>query len=124
MKVRENLGKWILRQVMGTELPPAILHRKKKGFPMPAETWFRFELRDFVHDTLLARDSACREFFDSQAVEEIVALQEKGKYSGFQEVWSLLVFEYWHKQFIDNFVPAHAAGTTAVEADVFAKHGA
>ena len=124
MKVRENLGKWILRQVMGTELPPAILHRKKKGFPMPAETWFRFELQDFVHDTLLARDSACREFFDSQAVEEIVALQEKGKYSGFQEVWSLLVFEYWHKQFIDNFVPAHAAGTAAVEADVFAKHGA
>jgi asparagine synthase (glutamine-hydrolysing) len=124
MKVRDNLGKWILRQVMGTELPPAILHRKKKGFPMPAETWFRFELRDFVHDTLLARDSACREFFDSQAVEEIVALQEKGRYSGFQEVWSLLVFEYWHRQFIDNFVPAHAAGTTAVEADVFAKHGA
>jgi asparagine synthase (glutamine-hydrolysing) len=108
MKVRKCQGKWILRQVMGTDLPPSILHRTKKGFPMPAETWFRLELRDFVRDTLLARDSACRGFFDPQSVEEIVNLQEKGKFSGYQEVWSLIVFEFWHKQFIEKFAPAPA----------------
>src|SRR6185503_15311281 len=81
LKVRDNQGKWILRQVMGNVLPPSILHRTKKGFPMPAAAWFRFELRDFVRDTLLARDSACRKFFNPQAIEEIVSLQEKGKFS-------------------------------------------
>ena len=30
MKVRQNQGKWILRQAMGTVLPPSILHRRKK----------------------------------------------------------------------------------------------
>jgi len=106
MKVREHQGKWILRQVMANELPRSILHRKKKGFPIPAETWFRFELRDFVRDTLLAHDSACKEFFNAKAVEEIVGLQEKGKFSGYQEVWSLLVFEFWHKQFIEESGPS------------------
>jgi asparagine synthase (glutamine-hydrolysing) len=123
MKVRGGQGKWILRHVMRTELPPSILHRTKKGFPMPAETWFRFELRDFVRDTLLAHNSACRQFFHSQAVEDIVSLQEKGKFCGHQEVWSLLVFEFWHKQFIEDFGFAKTANVPTRQ-DVFARRGA
>jgi asparagine synthase (glutamine-hydrolysing) len=118
MKVRQHQGKWILRQVMADELPRSILDRTKKGFPIPADSWLRFELRDFVRDTLLARHSACKQFFDPQAVEEIVSLQEKGKYSGYQEVWSLLVFEFWHKQFIEEFVPAQT--TEESTTDLFA----
>ena len=117
MKVRKNQGKWILRQVMGTVLPLSILHRTKKGFPTPAGSWLRYELRDFVRDALLDRNSACRQFFDPQAVEEIVSLQEKGKTSGYQEVWSLLVFEFWHRQFIESSVPAHASREFTVEVD-------
>jgi asparagine synthase (glutamine-hydrolysing) len=124
MKVRKNQGKWILRQAMGTVLPLSILHRTKKGFPTPAGSWLRYELRDFVRDTLLARNSACRQFFDPQAVEEIVSLQEKGKTSGYQEVWSLLVFEFWYRQFIGSSVPAHASREFTVEVDAYAGRGA
>jgi asparagine synthase (glutamine-hydrolysing) len=124
LKVRGNQGKWILRQVMGNVLPHSILHRTKKGFPTPAGSWLRYELRDFVRDALLSRDSACRRFFDPQAVEEIVSRQEKGKTSGYQEVWSLLVFELWHRQFIENSVSAHPSGGFAVEVDAYAGHGA
>ena len=91
---------------------------------MPAASWLQLELRDFVRETLLARNSACREFFDPQAVEEVVCLQEQGRFSGFQEVWSLLVFEAWHKQFIEESVPANAAKDSAVEVDLLASRGA
>jgi asparagine synthase (glutamine-hydrolysing) len=124
LKVRGSQGKWILRQAMGTVLPPSILHRTKKGFPIPAESWFRFELRDFVRDTLLSRDSACREFFDPRAIEEIVSLQERGRFSGHQEVWSMLVFESWHKHFLKVAAPARAVDGSAVEIDVLAGRGA
>jgi asparagine synthase (glutamine-hydrolysing) len=123
-KIRDGKGKWILRQAMGSELPPSILNRSKKGFPIPAETWFRFGLRDFVRDTLLSPNSACRKYFDPQAVEEIVNLQEHGRFPGHQEVWSLLVFEAWHKQFIEQIVPAHTPIDSAVELDVVAGRGA
>jgi asparagine synthase (glutamine-hydrolysing) len=115
LKVRSGEGKWILRKAVGNVLPPSILQRSKKGFPSPAAAWFRSELKDFVRETLLAGDSACRKFFDPQAVEGIVCLQEKGKFSGFQEVWSLLVFECWHKQFIEGRVPASVSDDRAVE---------
>jgi asparagine synthase (glutamine-hydrolysing) len=124
LKVRGNQGKWILRRAMGTVLPPSILHRTKKGFPVPVEAWFRSELRDFVRDTLLARSSACREFFNSQAIEEIVSLQEKNQISGHQEVWSMLVFESWHKQFVEPVVPDLAARQRSAEVDVLAGRGA
>jgi asparagine synthase (glutamine-hydrolysing) len=124
LKVGGNQGKWILRQVMGNVLPPSILHRTKKGFPVPAASWLRHELRDFVHDTLLARNAACRQFFDPQAVDEIVTLHEKGKTLGFQEVYSLLVFELWHKQFIESIVPAHDSRECIVAVDAYAGRGA
>jgi asparagine synthase (glutamine-hydrolysing) len=115
LKVRNGEGKWILRNAMGNVLPPSILHRTKKGFPSPAAAWFRTELRGFVRETLLSNDSACRKFFDPQAVEGIVSLQEKGKFSGFQEVWSLLVFEFWHKQFIEGRVPSNVSDDRVLE---------
>jgi len=124
LKLRGSRAKWILRKSMGNVLPHSILHRTKKGFPIPADTWFRFELRDFVRDTLLSPFSACSEFFDRRAVEQLIARQEKGKISGFQEIWSLLVFESWHKQFIQQAVAAHAAGESRGGSNVFAGRGA
>jgi len=124
MKIRDNRNKWILREAVGSMLPPSILHRSKKGFPMPATAWFRFELRNFVRDTLLSRNSACRNYFDAKAIERIVDRQEEGKLSGFQEVWSLLVFEFWHKEFIEGFRPACAQESPSLELDLIAGRGA
>src|SRR3989442_855141 len=31
LKIRDGKGKWILRRLMGNELPPSILNRPKKG---------------------------------------------------------------------------------------------
>jgi asparagine synthase (glutamine-hydrolysing) len=116
-KVRGNQGKWILRQSMGTAIPPSILHRTKKGFPMPASAWFRSELREFVRDTLLSRSSACREYFKPQTIEGIVCRQEEGKFSGYQEIWSLIVFESWHKQFIETSEASGLSRGCAVTVD-------
>ncbi len=123
-KIRGNQGKWILRNTIGTEIPPSILHRSKKGFPMPARAWFRTHLREFVRDTLLGRDSACGNYFSRQAIEEIVDLQEKGRFSGYQEVWSLIVFEQWHKHFIEGSEATHASGTSTIDTDDYVRRGA
>ena len=123
-KIRGNQGKWILRNTIGTEIPSSILHRSKKGFPMPAGAWFRTHLREFVRDTLLGRDSACGNYFNRQAIEEIVDLQEKGRYSGYQEVWSLIVFEQWHKHFIEGSEATNASGTSTIDTDDYVRRGA
>src|SRR5262249_11942159 len=82
LKIRDGKGKWMLRRVMRTELPPSILNRTKKGFPSPTAGWLRSQLRDFVRDTVLSADSVCSSYFDRQAVRHVVDRHEQGRFSG------------------------------------------
>jgi asparagine synthase (glutamine-hydrolysing) len=116
LKIRDGHGKWILRRVMGNEIPPSILNRPKKGFTIPAAAWLRFEMRDFVRDTLLARNSACSSYFERQAISDVIERYSQGKFSGFQEVWSLIVFEEWYRQFMTG-------SAKSVELHLQAKYG-
>jgi asparagine synthase (glutamine-hydrolysing) len=115
MKIRNGRGKWILRQAMSGVLPNGILARPKKGFPSPAKSWLRLELRDFVNDTVLARGSACRRFFRQNAVESVVHRHQSGETNGYQDVWSLVIFEHWYKHFIEQSRPLKADRAVAAE---------
>ena len=75
---------------------------------MPTTSLLRSELGDFVHDALLSPHSACRQFFNAQALEDVVTRQEKGRLPGYQTIWSLLVFELWHRTFVTQSRAAHA----------------
>jgi hypothetical protein len=44
-------------------------------------------------------------------VKDVIRRHEAGRFSGYQEVWSLMVFENWHKQFIKS-------STSAMESDL------
>src|SRR5258708_22970377 len=98
-KLVGGTGKMLLRRTMQGVLPDSILHRSKKGFPVPTMTWLRGPLRECTRDTLLASDSACRRYFDPQVVREIVEQHESGA-DRQQELWTLLVFEHSHRAFV------------------------
>jgi hypothetical protein len=58
-------------------------------------------LKEFTRETLLAPDSACRRYFDPGVLKEIVGGQETGT-DLHQELWTLLIFEFWHRIFIEQ----------------------
>ncbi len=101
-KLNGKSGKTILRQTMREILPNAILDRPKKGFPVPIASWLRGPLREFARDNLLALGSACSNFLDC---EQVIQLLHEHQHKGLdrsQEIWTLLVFEHWHRHFIEN----------------------
>jgi asparagine synthase (glutamine-hydrolysing) len=84
---------------MKNVLPASVLHRAKKGFPVPTMSWLRGPLKAFTRETLLAPGSACHNYFDRQVLHELVERHEAG--GGRQhEIWTLLVFEHWHRAFV------------------------
>jgi len=101
MKLAKGTGKVLLRRIMQDTLPEKILHRPKKGFPVPMQSWLGGPLRQFTRETLLAGNSACRRYFDPGVVAEIVRDQETGA-DRQQELWSLVIFEFWHRAFIEQ----------------------
>jgi asparagine synthase (glutamine-hydrolysing) len=98
-KLSGKTGKVLLRQLMKDRLPSPILSRGKKGFPVPTATWLRGELRGWVHDTLLSSSSAVREYMNPDVVKQVVREHEEGRINREQELWTLLVFETWHRTF-------------------------
>jgi asparagine synthase (glutamine-hydrolysing) len=95
-------GKAVLREAMQGVLPPAILERPKKGFTIPLAPWLRSPLRQFTRDHLLGTDSPLNSYLDPSGVRRIVQEHEQATSDRSQEIWSLLVFHFWHSQFIDN----------------------
>lgn len=68
-KVRDGVGKRVLRAVCARYVPSSIAARPKQGFAIPTRAWLDGELADLVRDTLAGR--ALREcgFFEKAALD-------------------------------------------------------
>lgn len=99
-KVRNFTTKYILKRALDGRIPKEIVNRKKTGFPVPVESWFKNELRDFVCGILTDRRTLERGYFDKSFLQ---ALINDGSRSGdhVPEMFCLLTLELWHRRFID-----------------------
>ena len=44
----------MLKHAVADLVPPEVLHRRKHGFSLPLDSWFRNELRNYLEARLLA----------------------------------------------------------------------
>ena len=103
LKLKDGVdGKHILKTAAAPYLPAEVIHRKKMGFGVPIDHWFRHELRDMVHDTLLGTRARQRGYFEPGYVEHILRRHESGGESWQYVIWNLLMLELWHLMFIDR----------------------
>ena len=93
--------KYILRESMKNVLPPAILSRKKMGFPVPVGAWFRGAYRSVVDEYVLSERAAARNLFDPAYVRDLVARHQAGE-NHTERLWSLVNVEIWLRQFMDG----------------------
>jgi asparagine synthase (glutamine-hydrolysing) len=110
LKVRGFTTKYIAKTALQSRVPNEILHRKKAGFPVPYEMWLRTELRGWLQDVLLDRETTARGYFRRSSVEGLIAENGRsGKYS--RELLSLAVLELWHRSFLTRSTPRTPTNT-------------
>lgn len=91
--------KHILREAFKDDLPQDILTRKKKGFPVPLDKWFRGDFSKHAKEMLLSEDSKSKVFLDQQALAHWMEENSKEDDALFgQRVWMLLNIEIWMRQ--------------------------
>ncbi|HEY6212011.1 MAG TPA: asparagine synthase (glutamine-hydrolyzing) [Vicinamibacterales bacterium] len=99
LKIRDGRRKHALKAVAATLLPKPILERKKQGFGVPLDVWFRGNLRELFADTLLSPASLQRGYFQAPFVTRIVDEHLSGRRDHTLRLWQLVVFERWHQLF-------------------------
>ncbi|HKD38112.1 MAG TPA: asparagine synthase (glutamine-hydrolyzing), partial [Pirellulales bacterium] len=102
LKQRSGRGKRILLKAFGDLLPKTVQRRPKMGFGIPLETWLRRELRGFTYETLLDPRALGRGYFRPEAVSRLIEEHQSGARNHSYQLWSLLVLELWHRQWMDS----------------------
>jgi asparagine synthase (glutamine-hydrolysing) len=97
-KLRGRRGKWILERAFGDLLPAEVFRRRKMGFGVPLDHWFRGELKALAHDTLLGAPALSRGYFRREAIENLLAEHARRRADHSARLWSLLMLELWHRE--------------------------
>ena len=97
-RVRGHQTKWILRQAMAGLLPGAILRRRKVGFRVPVNEWFR-RRREDLHDCLVGSHSVTRAYYRPDALQAVLDEHLRGRQNHEKLLWTLLNLELWHRAY-------------------------
>lgn len=101
-KIRNGLGKWIVRESMKGILPEEVRMRKdKSGFIAPADEWFRTtnknQLNDLIHSDSLGK----RNLFRIDKIKMIFNEHLERRINHQMFFWQLINLELWFRRFFD-----------------------
>lgn len=103
-KLKGKDGKHILKKAFGRLLPEDILYRKKMGFRVPIKEWLRTDLKDFAHD-LIVNGAGTQTYLQANEVSRLWNQHQGGMRDRATELWTLLMFNLWHKTFVERGSP-------------------
>jgi asparagine synthase (glutamine-hydrolysing) len=102
LKLRGMETKFLLKHTLSDIVPKEILQRKKMGFGVPLDVWFRNDLKEMAYDVLLDQKSIERGYFRKEYVSKMLDEHVSKQYDHSYRIWALLFLELWHKMFVDG----------------------
>jgi len=109
-KMRFGEFKYILKKLaVRLGVPKEVVYRRKQGFTMPLVHWFRQEPSPALLDILLEPRTIQRGYFNEQAVRRRLLDHRRGRRDHSWEIWHLLIFELWHRNFLEPATQAQSA---------------
>lgn len=111
VKQTATQSKKVLTDTFARFLPETLRKRRKMGFGVPIDHWFRGELQPLLRDILLSDRCLSRGLLRPEAVEVLVDEHTSGAVNHAYRLWSLLCLEIWQRMYLDQEVPEAAPST-------------
>ncbi len=106
-----NQSKKVLVETFRDLIPANIQTRKKMGFGVPIDHWFRAELKPLLYDILLSDRCLSRGLLNPDAVRTLVEEHVSGTMDHAYRLWNLLCLELWQRMILDQEPPLSAPST-------------
>jgi asparagine synthase (glutamine-hydrolysing) len=95
IKYKNQRLKHILKEAVEPILPHDVIHRKKQGFGVPVDAWFKESLQSWSNEKI--RNFAGRtDYFSQAGIERFLSSNDSTR------SWFLLNFVLWHERWIEN----------------------
>jgi asparagine synthase (glutamine-hydrolysing) len=106
MKIQGNRRKHLLKELAFRLVPRELLDRPKQGFGVPIGHWFRGSMREVFGDVLRSTSARQRDYFNAPFVDRILDEHLTGQRDHSLRLWQLVVFELWHRQYVNQAAAA------------------
>jgi asparagine synthase (glutamine-hydrolysing) len=118
-KMRGREQKYILRKLAERAgVPREVLNRPKRGFALPLVHWTRRELKNLILTVLLEPRTLQRGYLNPCSVRRLLDEHFRGRRNHTGRIWRLLMFELWHRNYLEKFHSANPVNTQANEVHV------
>ena len=95
LKIRNGVGKYVLREAVRPWLPAGISKGRKLGFQMPLADWFTGDFSDFAHEAWRSSGAAEVGFLDPKEVDAIFAEHRQGRANYGRLLYAIAMFSCW-----------------------------
>ena len=115
-KMRNGESKYLLKKLAErVGVPREAIYRQKQGFAMPLVHWFRQTPQPALLDILLEPKTLQRGYLNERGVRSRLLEHRNGIRDRSAELWSLLIFELWHRNFLEPMqrFSRHSCGASA-----------
>jgi asparagine synthase (glutamine-hydrolysing) len=107
-KIRDGVGKHVLKRAVGDLLDEEVVWRKKQGFGTPVSEWFRGPLGDQLEQQLVRSEINELGYLNPETVRDLLALHRSGRADRSFQLWNILNLSVWFDYWIARREPARA----------------
>ncbi len=98
-KIKDNIGKKVLRNILYKYVPQNLIERPKAGFGIPLGAWLRGPLRPWVEELINIERLEREGYLESQLVNQVWNEHLSGKRDWSFRIWSVVIFQQWLESF-------------------------
>mgnify|MGYP001559808458 CR=1 FL=1 len=98
---KDNL-KYLFQKAMASLVPEWVFTRPKGGLSLPLDDWLRNSLKEMALEMLSKEVIESRGYFNFEYVNILLNDHIRGRINNTYRLWALIMFELWHRIYIDN----------------------
>ena len=95
MKLKNGVGKSVLREVLYRYVPKDLIERPKMGFGIPVSDWLKGPLKEWAEELLDESRLISQGFFHPEIVRQMWSEHSSGTRNWQSQLWAVLMFQAW-----------------------------
>lgn len=95
MKIQNNKGKWILREILNKYVPSRLIDRPKAGFAVPIGDWIKGPLKKWAEALIEPNRLINEGYLNPEPIQKIWKEHLSGEYDWTPRLWGILMFQSW-----------------------------
>ena len=94
-KIKDNVGKSVLRNILYKHVPKNLIERPKAGFGIPLAAWLRGPLRPWVEELINSERLEREGYLEPELVHQVWREHLSGARDWSFRIWSVVIFQQW-----------------------------